>query len=246
MVPSNPDLMKKLFIFLVFIPLLLASCKKDPDPQPIEIRSYVSIHSLLREPFAIEWEVDGVTVPNEQAYGSRILGAVLLDEQTEEISFTANNFDTGSQVESLLLTMDMNKYYMIVLYGSADEPILSIHELETTRPQDGQVKFQFLHAANTLDSVDIYMGGTEPEDRVVTDLSFSEYSEYFQVQDYEARTSVTLCLHGEVYDPEKELLNYEYNDMIVSNINYFSVVGYASGDTLSSELKLWLYDLPNE
>lgn len=238
--------MKKLLLFLVLIPLLLASCKKDPEPQPVEIRSYVSIHSLLREPFGVEWVVDGVTIPDEQAYGSRILGGVLLDEQTEEISFTANNFDTGSQVESLLLTMDMNKYYMIVLYGSADEPSLVIQEAESARPQLGHVKFQFLHAATTLDSVDVYMGSTEVEDRVVTDMSFPELSGYFEVDDYKARNSVTVSEHGDVYDPEKEILNYEYNDLIVSEINYFLVLGYASGDTLSSELKLWLYDLPTE
>jgi hypothetical protein len=246
MVQTNPDLMKKLFIIFVFIPLLLASCNKDPEPQPIEIRSYVSVHSLLREPFPIEWVVDGVTIPDEQAYGARILGAVLLENETEEISFTANNFDTGSLVESLLLTMVSNKYYQIILYGSADEPSLVIEEIETTRPESGKVKFQFLHAAPTIDSVDVYMGGTEVEDRVVTDMSFSELSGYFEVFDYEARNSVTVSEHSDVYDPEKEILNYDNNDLIVSNTNYLSVLAYASGDTLSSELKLWLYDMPTE
>ena len=236
--------MKKLFIFFVFIPLLLASCKKDPEPQPIEIRSYVSIISLLREPFAVTWVVDGVEVPDNQDYGSRILGAVLLDIQTEEISFTAKNSDTGAQIESLLLTMEMNEHYLIVLYGYAEEPVLDFQELVSTAPQSGHVKFLFLHAATSLDSVDVYIGGTEVDDRVITDMHFTEYSDYFEVNDYEARTSVTVSEHGDIYDPEKELLNYEYNDLIVSEANYFSVIAYAIGDTLDSELKLWLYDLP--
>ncbi|TFH25125.1 MAG: hypothetical protein E4H10_09725 [Bacteroidia bacterium] len=236
--------MKKLFIFFIFIPLLLASCKKDPEPQPVEIRSYCSIISLLKEPFGLTWEVDGVEVPKEQTYGSRILGAVLLDTQTEEISFTAKNYDTGSQIESLLLTMEMNEHYLIVLYGSAEEPVLDFQKLVSTAPQFGHVKFLFLHAATSLDSVDVYIGGTEVGNRVVTDIHFTEYSDYFEVNDYEARTSVTVSEHGDIYDPEKELLNYEYNDLIVSEANYFTVVAYAIGDPLDSELKLWLYDLP--
>lgn len=238
--------MKKLFIFFVFIPLLFASCKKDPEPQPVEIRSYASIISLLREPFNITWVVDGVEVPDEQAYGARITGGILLDEATEEISFTAMNASTGSQIESVLLTMDMNEHYLIVLYGSADEPKLDFQKVDATRPQSGRVRFLFHHAADTLDSIDVYMGTTEATDLVISDLSFTEYSEYFEVLDFKARTLVTLSIHGDAYDPEEEVLSYEYNDLIVSNTNYFSTVAYTDGDPDNSEYKLWLYDLPTE
>ena len=224
----------------------MASCKKDPVEQPEEIRSYVSIVSLLKEHFTITWVVDGTEVPDEQAYGSRILGAVLLQSDTEEISFTAKNESTGSQIESLLLTMDKDKHYLIVLYGSAEEPLLDFQEAEITRPQSGNVIFQFLHAVPSADSIDVYMGSTEADDRVVSDLSFTEYSEYFEVFDYKARQSVTLSVHGDVYDPGKEVLSYEYNDLIVSNTIYFSVLGYAIGDPDDTELKLWLYDLPSQ
>ena len=246
MFPSNPDFMKKLLIFFVFIPLLMASCKKDPVEQPEEIRSYVSIVSLLKVPSTITWVVDGTEVPNEQAYGSRILGAVLLETDSEEISFTAKYTSSGSQIESLLLTMDKDKHYLIVLYGSDEEPALNFQEIETTLPQGDRLKFQFLHAVPSADSIDVYMGSTEAEDRVVSDLSFSEYSGYFEVFDYKARQSVTLSVHGDVYDPEKEILSYEYNDLIVANTIYFSVMAYAIGDPIDTELKLWLYDLPSQ
>jgi hypothetical protein len=238
--------MKKLLLILVLVPLLLASCKKDPEDQPVEIRSYVMIYSLLKEPFTLTWSADGVEVPDAQDYGSRILGAVLLEEMTEEISFTVKNSGSGELIESLLLTMEMNKYYLIILYGTADEPILEVQEHDYSRPESGYVRFQFLHAAASLDSVDVYMGGTEASDRKVTDLSFAEFSDNFQVLDYVVRNSVVVAVHGDTYDPEKEVLNYEYNDLIVSNTNYLSVIGYATGDPLDTELKLWLYDLPTQ
>lgn len=236
--------MKKLSIFFVILPLLLTSCKKDPEPTPVDIRAYASIISLLREPFSITWVVDGVEVPDDQAYGQRIMGGILMAGDTEEISFTANNADTGSQIESLLLNMERDKDYLIVLYGSADEPLMLFQELETTRPEPSQVKFLFLHAADSLDPVDIYMGDTEVENREVSNLSYSELSEYFQVSDYSARTSVTVSEHGDVFDPEKEFMNYTFNDLIVSNTNYFSVVGYENGDREDATPKLWLFDLP--
>jgi hypothetical protein len=123
---------------------------------------------------------------------------------------------------------------------------MEFQEVETSRPEPAHVKFLFLHAADSLGAIDIYMGGTEVTNLQVNDLSYSEQSEYFEVSDYNARTSVTVTEHGDVYDPEKELINYAYNDLIVSNVNYFSVVAYTDGDRENSDLKLWLYDLPTQ
>ncbi len=237
--------MKKLLLIFVLIPMVIGSCKKDPEPQPEEIRSFVSILSLVKQNDNITWLVDGIEVPAEQAYASRILGAVLLDTDSEEISFTAENSTTGSQIESLLLDMEKDKHYLIVLYGTADEPILEIQDIEFVQPQSGHDRFQFLHASSTVDSVDIYMGGTEAADRVVTDVDYTEFSGYFEVVDHKARTSVTVAIHDEAYDPENEILNYDYNDLIVSEASYLTVLAYAIGDPADTEPKLWLYDLPN-
>lgn len=244
MVPTNPDLMKKLLFILVLVPLLLTSCKKDPEPTPQEIRTYCSIISLLKESFSITWVVDGVTVPDEQAYGGRIIASLVIDADIEEISFTAKNADTGSQIESLLLTMEKDKDYLIILYGSAEDPVIAFQQVESARPEAAHVKFQFLHAATTLDSVDLYMGGTEPANRVVTDKSFGEFSGYFEVSDYDARALVTVVVHGDVYDPEKEILSYDYNDLVESDLNYVTVLAYKIGDPLDTEPKLWLFSLP--
>jgi len=236
--------MKKLLLSLILIPLVLVSCKKDPEPQPEEIRSYVSILSLVKHNDNITWVVDGVEVQNEQVYGSRILGAVLLDADTEEISFTAENSNTGSVIESLLLTMEKDKHYLILLYGTADDPILEVKEVESDEVTSGYIRFQFLHASPDVDSMDVFMGGTEVDDRVLTDLSFGEFSEAFEVVEYKARASVTLAIHDETYNPENEILNYDYNDLLVSDASYFSVLAYEIGDPADTVPKLWLYDLP--
>lgn len=236
--------MKKFLISLVLIPLVLASCKKESEPEPEGIRSYVSILSLVKQNDNITWIVDEITVEDEQEYGSRILGAVLLESEVEEISFTAENSNTGSILESVLLTMEVDKHYLIIIYGTADDPILEVKELESIQPQSGYIRFQFLHTSPDVDSVDVFMGGTEVENRVVSDLSFGEFSEAFDVIDYKARASVTLAIHDETYDPENEILNYEFNDLLVSDASYLSILAYAVGDPEDTDPKLWLYDLP--
>lgn len=237
--------MKNILLYLVLIPLVLSSCKKDPEPQPEEIRSYVSILSMVKQEDDITWIVDDVEVPDDQVYGSRILGAVILNADTEEITFTAENSATGSIIESLLLTMDKDKHYLILLYGTGDDPLLEVKEIENDQVQSGYIRFQFLHASPDVDSVDVFMGGTEVDDRVVTDMSFGEFSEAFEVLDYKARASVTVAIHDEVYDAENEILNYDYNNLIVSGASYLSILAYKLGDPADTEPKLWLFDLPN-
>jgi len=236
--------MKKLLLYFILIPLVLASCKKDPEPQPEEIRSYCSIISMVKQNSNINWVVDEVDVPDEQVYGSRILGAVLLETEIEEITFTAENANTGSIIESLLLTMEKDKHYLIVLYGTSDDPILDFREVDDDPVSSGYIRFEFLHASSDLDSVDVFMGGTDVGNRVVTDLSFTEYSDAFEVLDYEARASVTLSIHDETYNPDNEILNYDYNDLLVSDAHYFSILSYEIGDPADTAPKLWLYDLP--
>ncbi len=237
--------MKKLLPLLLITFTILGSCKKDPVP--VEIRSYVLIHSLLKDSFALTWSADDVDVPYEQDYGDRILGAVLIDDVHEEIFFAVKNADSGELIETFLLDMEMNTYYLVILYGTADDPILVVEELDTSRPQDGYAGFRFLHVVPTLDSVDVYMGGTELTDRKVTDMSYTEFSDRFEVYDYVARTSVIVAIHGDTYDPDKEVLNDTYIDPpVLAGFNYLSILGYAVGDTADTDLKLWLYDLPAE
>ena len=89
------------------------------------------------------------------------------------------------------------------------------------------------------------MGGTEVDNRVVTDMSFGEFTEPFEIEDYKARASVTVAIHDEVYDAENEILNYDFNNLILSGASYLSILAYEIGNPADSVPKLWLYDIPN-
>jgi hypothetical protein len=63
-------------------------------------------------------------------------------------------------------------FYGVQFQGSKENPALLIREIETTHPQAGQVKFQFLHSISGQNSIDLYMGGSTPDKRVVSDLAY--------------------------------------------------------------------------
>ena len=242
----NPDEMKKIIPLLGLLSVLLFSCdKKDPEPQEEEIRAYCSLFNFLSDPNDVSWTIDEVEFSEDHPYGNVITGAVLLADSTEEISFIAES-TSGTLLGSQLLEMEENKHYIGIIHGTREEPILEFQQVETAKPASSSMKFLFLHSAPMADSVDVYMGGTETEKRVIEDLDYKQYSGYFEVSEFDVRASVIVSLHSPLYEEDKEVLRYEYNDLLVVGGNYFCVVAPVSSDPEDSEIQLWLYDLPVE
>ncbi|MCK4881015.1 MAG: DUF4397 domain-containing protein [Bacteroidales bacterium] len=237
--------MKKLFILSILFPLVFLSCNKDPEPEPEVIRAYCYLHHFVPELESVTWVVDDIETPDDLIYGGLIPGAVVLEAASEEISFIVKNSETGEVLESRVLLLEEDKYYKVIICGSKEDPLLLFQEVETSRPQSGQVKFQILHAAPGQDSIDVYMGGTSPDKRVISELDYKELSDPFEVQDYDVIAAITISIHSEEYNQDSVLLTSIYNDLIVSGASYLAVVAPYTFDPLS-ELTFWLYDLPLE
>lgn len=237
--------MKKLFILSILFPLVFLSCNKDPEPEPEVIRAYCYLHHFVPGLESVTWVVDDIEVPDDQVYAALLPGSIVLEAASEEISFIVKNPGTGVVLESRDLLLEKDKYYTVIVCGSKEDPMLLFQEIETTRPQSGQVKFQVLHAATGQNSIDVYMGGTTPDKRAVSELDFLSLSDPFEVQDYDARAAITVSAHSEEYNQDSVLLTSVYNDLVVSGASYLSVVAPYTFDPLS-ELTFWLYDLPLE
>lgn len=244
-VQVNPDYMKKLFILSILFSLISLSCNTDPETEPELIRAYCYLYHFVPELESVTWEVDNIEVPDDQAYAVLLPGAILLETASEEISFIVKHSGTGEILESREFTLEENKYYTAIVCGSKEDAQLLFQEVETTRPQSGQVKFQVLHAATGQDSIDVYMGGNTPDKRVVSELNFLSLSDPFEVQDYDARAAITVTVHSEEYNQDSVLLTSVYNDLVISGASYLSVVAPYTFDP-QSELTFWLYDLPVE
>ncbi len=239
--------MRYYLLYFTLVILGVSSCNKDPEPgpSPDEDRAYITLYNFLSEPFEVKWEVDEVELPDNQPYATIITGSILLGEDSDEIPFVVKNGESGALLESQNLNMTKDKNYMAVVYGKTESPFLLIEELETVPPTSGFINVRFLHTAVGEDSLDIYMGGTSSEKRILSGLSYGDISEYDEVSEYDARASVIVTLHDILYKEENKLVSFEYNDLIQADANYLTVIS-PSSNTEPSELTLWLYPQTKE
>jgi len=237
--------MKKLIIISLLLSVAVLSCKKEPEPEPEVTRAFVYLYHFVPGLESVTWTVDGVQVPENLPYSKYIAGGVVLDTTTEEIEFVVKHSVSGSILASRLLVLEEGKSYNIIFAGTTDEPVLLFNEIDTGMPQSGNIKFQFFHAAVVKDSIDVYMGDTTLEKRVVTDLGFNKLSDPFQANEYDARPKIIVTRHSDEYHAENVLLTSLYNDVLIVGANYLTVVAPFSSDT-ASPLTLWMFSLPLE
>jgi Domain of unknown function (DUF4397) len=237
--------MKKIIFLSTFLTLFLFSCNTESEPELELIRAYCYLYQFVPGLENVNWIIDEIEVPNQQYYASRFPGSVILESASEEITFAVKHAGTGDLLESQSFTLEEKKYYNIIITGAEQDPVLLIQEIESNRPQAGNVKFQMLHAAIFHDSIDVYMGGTTPDKRVVSNMDFTDLSEPFEANDFEARAEITVTLHDAEYDQDDVLLTSTYNEIILSGYSYLSILAPSTIDPLS-DLTLWTFDLPVE
>lgn len=236
--------MKKLFILSLFFSFVLLSCKDEPEPVPEDIRAYCNLYHFIPELGSVRWEIDDVALPEEQPYAIQFSGAVLLEGESEEISFTVKHSGTNQVLVSELIQLEEDKYYNVIVYGLKEEALLLVEEIETAHPSSGNVKFQILHSIAGQGPIDVYMGGTEADNKVLSEIPYLSLSAPFEATDFDARAAITVTAHSEEYHQDSVLLNSIYNDIIISGANYLSVVAPSTFNPEDTLLTFWLYELP--
>lgn len=238
--------MKKLFILSILFSFLFVSCNDEPEPEPDVIRAYCYLYHFVPELGSVIWEVDDSALPEEQLYAVQFSGAVLLETDSEEISFTVKHSGTNEVLVSQLFQLEKDKYYNVIVRGSSEEPVLLIREIDTTHPASGNVKFQIMHSIAGQGPIDVYMGGTSVNNRGVSELPYLSLSTPFEVADFDARAAIVVSGHSEEYNQDSVLLSSIYNELIISGANYLSVVAPNTFFPTDTLLTFWLYELPLE
>ena len=238
--------MKKLLILSLIFPLIFLSCLKEPDPEPEVKRAYCYLHNFMQGQERVVWEAAGHEVPDAQLYSSAFPGSIILQEDMEEITFRVKKVTTKEELYSQIVQLEKDIYYNVIVGGTAEDPEFIVREIDTkNHPVSGNVKFQVMNAIPGQDSIDVYMGGTTENKKLVSGLEYFDLSDPFETSDYDARTAITISKHTETYEQDSVLLSSLYNSEVISSANHFMIVAPVTFEA-GSDLTLWIYNVPLE
>ncbi|MEZ5069950.1 MAG: DUF4397 domain-containing protein [Bacteroidales bacterium] len=239
--------MKKILPFaLILAPLLFVSCEKeDPDPEEETNRAYVMIQNFMLGEESIQWVIGGVEMEGTQSYGIPINGYKDLETTSQDILFVAQNASGTTALDSITLTMENGKYYLVALVGDDSGDTTIVRTLEGLTSASGMVEAQFIHGSPGAEPIDVYLGGTDPEDRAISDLAFGHLSDAVLVEGYNIRYSLIIADHADSYEESDKQLEYLLSDQILDNHSYLFILGHEDYSP-DSDLAVWLYDLPIE
>jgi hypothetical protein len=226
-----------------FLAFALAACQKDEDtPLPDPNRYYVNMYNFLMEAYDVQWNINGLDVEPAQAYGIPLFSFFPLEDSGENITIRVLEAGSSQILQSDSCTVEQNNYYMASLMGSGDDPLLTCEPMDLRAPSLGKVKLRMMHTAGHLGPIDLYVGGSAPENKLITGVGYGEVSAYVETTEEQLWESLIIT-PSNVSPADTTLLSFIANEGFISGRIYLGVVG-SKTNSPSSDLQFFLYDQP--
>lgn len=226
-------MIKKIFILLVIPILFLHSCLGDPEPLEQSIDTYHYYYNNLLESYDLQWEIDEKIIGSGHSYGIPAQAIVQLNEPEQEVLIRTRNPENNQLIDSLSHHMYELASYMIALLGTEEHPHLLCEQMDTRSPSAGRSKLRFLHTAETMGPVDIYIGGDQPEHLALSSMDYTDVSEYLETTEENLWTSITVTPSN--YLPaDSTILNYTVNTIFETGGIYLCILEHVSSSGESS------------
>lgn len=235
--------MKKVIVVFLALSLLLPACLDDPLPGDETLEAGLIFYNNLMEADKVLWKVDETVSTMGQTYGVPLPGAVEVDGFGQQTRFVASTLDGGVALDSFDLFLDPFRYYMISIMGSEEEPLLVSDTIDTSPPTLGLVKMRFLHASETMGTVDIYVGGELPEHRILTGIAYGQLSVYVEGTQ-EAFWNAVIVTPADMIPADSTLLSYTVNNNFIPNKTYFGIINHSETDPESS-FRMQVFNQPS-
>lgn len=238
----------KWFFLTASLFIIGRACSLDPDPGPElpePIHSYFILYNYFPVSYDLLWEVNGYTLSAAHIYGGTILGFVNLDSVANDISFAVKNSETGAPITEGNYRMEEYQFTMFAVMGTEQDPYILSDPLDLTPPSSGMIRIRFIQTCRNLDPVDVYIGGSAEEKKVVTGLAYREVSGYLESSLNDLMDSVIVANHGSATDTGSVAISTSGAGIFHPDRVYLGVIGYPDrSDTTSA--RLTFYDQPVE
>ena len=239
--------MKLNAVYLFALVVLLAGCDNEPEPEPTlpeSIKSYFILYNFLMEPYDVAWDVGGTVVHTSQPYGVPIIGLSILDNIRQDVTFTVRKSGTSQVVESDIYTMHKDRFYIVSVLGSEEDPYILFEPMNLDPPAAGMVRVRFMQAVRELNPVDIYIGGNTPGKRLITGITYTDITGYVDVTEDDAWHSLLVTPY-ETAPTDSTILSFTENEVFEPDLVYLGVITHIS-NTPSSSIQMLLYGQPLE
>jgi len=237
--------MKKYHNILLILMFVITGCTKVSDqepPIPDPIKSYFNIYNFLSEPYDVAWEIDDEVVEPVQTYGSPILEFSIMEKEVQDLMFTAKEAGADHVIKNIVHQAKQNHYYTVSLMGNETDPLILIEPMELKKPSMGQVKLRFMHTAMELGALDIYIGGSSPDHKALSNVRYALLTEYFEASQKNLWEAIIVTPNN-VAPEDSTLLSFTANNIFLPNHIYMGVIGHTTSSP-SSSLHLQLYNQP--
>jgi hypothetical protein len=218
---------------ILLIPLvLLQSCLGDPEPTPQSIDVFHYYYNYFLESHDLQWELDETIIGSGHSYGIPAQAIVQLDDPVQEVLIHARNAENSQLIDSLSFTMYEYASYMIALLGNEEEPHLICEQMDTRVPSTGMVKFRFLHTAEAMGPVDIYIGGNEAEYLAIEGMDFTQVSEYLEATEEELWNAIIVTPANQL-PADSTILEYTANTIFSTGWSFLCILEHVSNSNES-------------
>jgi len=199
-----------LVVFVLFITVISCS-KDDPPTPPVEYEGAELVsRNYLTADISLNFLMDDVTVNSDLAYAFGGSGAFEWEVGASSVTFSIKEDDIGVLFSADLLVVKDRSYYSAVV-GPYPGGVVVFGENDLTEPATGNVRIRFLHAYKGVDLVDLYIGGTTADHKKVTNLDFSDFSNYIEVSHADVSAMIICTEAGVLPDLATNLLTIEAN-----------------------------------
>ena len=196
-------------ILTLLVLITIISCKEDepaPAPPLVYDAAELSTRNYITSDLTLDFFIDTTEVASALAYGFGNNETFEWVVDAPGVQFAILDASDKSVLFSTGIGVEKDATYYAAVVGPETAGSVVFAENEKTLPATGNVRMRVLHAYQDIGAIDLYIGGTTPEHKVITNLDFSGFSPYIEVSHTDVSTMIICTETGVLPDPATNLL----------------------------------------